>query len=109
MVDLKTAIKELNEGKIEFVYNSDACTTEGEIVILLKELEKLRKEINPWNPYPDIFPEEEGNYWITYQYTNPDGEKALMTAKEFYSEKHHAFMGHNSRTIAWKKDIPYNE
>lgn len=44
MVDLKTAIHELNTGKIEFVYkDDDCCTTEGEVVILLKRLEELEK------------------------------------------------------------------
>lgn len=44
MVDLKTAIHELNTGKIEFVYKEDdCCTTEGEVVILLKRLEELEK------------------------------------------------------------------
>lgn len=42
MVDLKTAIEELNTGKIEFDYKEDnCCTTEGEVVILLKRLAEL--------------------------------------------------------------------
>lgn len=43
MVDLKIAINELNTGKLEFKANeSDAvCTTEGEIVILLKRLQEF--------------------------------------------------------------------
>lgn len=42
MVDLKTAIEELNTGKITFEYNSDnCCTTEGEVVIYLKELQRI--------------------------------------------------------------------
>ena len=44
MVDLKTAIHELNTGKIEFNYkDDDCCTTEGEVVILLKRLAELEK------------------------------------------------------------------
>ncbi|WP_097006722.1 hypothetical protein [Lacrimispora amygdalina] len=39
MVDLDTAINELNTGVIEFDYpNGTGCTTEGEVVILLKRL-----------------------------------------------------------------------
>ena len=42
MVDIKTAIHELNTGKIEFDYkDDDCCTTEGEVVILLKRLAEL--------------------------------------------------------------------
>lgn len=42
MVDIKTAIYELNTGKIEFDYkDDDCCTTEGEVVILLKRLAEL--------------------------------------------------------------------
>ena len=42
MVDLQTAIEELNTGKIEFDYkDDDCCTTEGEVVILLKRLAEL--------------------------------------------------------------------
>ena len=42
MVDIKTAIHELNTGKIEFNYKEDdCCTTEGEVVILLKRLAEL--------------------------------------------------------------------
>ena len=42
MVDIKTAIHELNTGKIEFNYkDDDCCTTEGEVVVLLKRLEEL--------------------------------------------------------------------
>ncbi len=42
MVDIQTAIDELNTGKIEFDYkDDDCCTTEGEIVILLKRLAEL--------------------------------------------------------------------
>lgn len=44
MVDLKTAIHELNTGKIEFDYKDDnCCTTEGEVVILLKRLAELEE------------------------------------------------------------------
>lgn len=44
MVDLQTAIDELNTGKIEFDYkDDDCCTTEGEVVILLKRLADLEK------------------------------------------------------------------
>ena len=42
MVDLQTAIDEINTGKIEFDYkDDDCCTTEGEVVILLKRLAEL--------------------------------------------------------------------
>ena len=42
MVDLQTVIEELNTGKIEFDYkDDDCCTTEGEVVILLKRLAEL--------------------------------------------------------------------
>ena len=42
MVDLQTAIDELNTGKIEFDYkDDDCCTTEGEVVIHLKRLAEL--------------------------------------------------------------------
>ena len=42
MVGIQTAIDELNTGKIKFDYiDADCCTTEGEVVILLKELAKL--------------------------------------------------------------------
>ena len=44
MVDLKTAIKELNTGIIEFEYPNDSgCTTEGEVVTFLKRLEEFEK------------------------------------------------------------------
>lgn len=44
MVDLQTAIDEINTGKIEFDYkDDDCCTTEGEVVILLKRLAELEK------------------------------------------------------------------
>ena len=44
MVDLQTAIDEINTGKIEFDYtDEDCCTTEGEVVILLKRLAELEK------------------------------------------------------------------
>jgi len=44
MVDLQTTIDELNTGKIEFDYkDDDCCTTEGEVVILLKRLAELEK------------------------------------------------------------------
>ena len=42
MVDLQTAIEELNTGKIEFTCkDDDCCTTEGEVVIFLKRLAEL--------------------------------------------------------------------
>ena len=42
MVNLQTVIEELNTGKIEFDYkDDDCCTTEGEVVILLKRLAEL--------------------------------------------------------------------
>ena len=42
MVNIKTAIHELNTGKIEFDYkDDDCCTTEGEVAILLKRLAEL--------------------------------------------------------------------
>lgn len=44
MVDLQTVIDEINTGKIEFDYkDDDCCTTEGEVVILLKRLAELEK------------------------------------------------------------------
>ena len=44
MVDLQTVIDELNYGKIEFdCKDDDCCTTEGEVVILLKRLAELEK------------------------------------------------------------------
>lgn len=44
MVDIQTAIDELNTGKIEFAFkDDDCCTTEGEVVILLKRLAELEK------------------------------------------------------------------
>lgn len=44
MVDLQTAIDEINTGKIEFDYkDNDCCTTEGEVVIFLKRLAELEK------------------------------------------------------------------
>ena len=47
MVDLQTAINELNYGKIEFNYKTDdCCTTEGEVVILLERLADLEEESN---------------------------------------------------------------
>ena len=46
MVDLQTAIDEINTGKIEFDYkDDDCCTTEGEIVIFLKRLAELEKAV----------------------------------------------------------------
>ena len=46
MVDLKTAIEEINTGKIEFDYRDDSCcTTPGEVVILLKRLEYMESEL----------------------------------------------------------------
>ena len=46
MVDIKTAIYELNTGKIEFDYkDDDCCTTEGEVVILLERLAELEQRI----------------------------------------------------------------
>jgi hypothetical protein len=49
MVPLETLIEELNNGNIEFQYNTDkACSTVGECVIYLKELEdyiKSSKEV----------------------------------------------------------------
>ena len=46
MVDIKTAIYELNAGKIVFDYkDDDCCTTEGEVVILLKRLVELDKTV----------------------------------------------------------------
>lgn len=46
MVDIKTAINELNTGKIEFDYKlDDCCTTPGEVVILLKRLESFESEL----------------------------------------------------------------
>lgn len=46
MVDIKTAIDELNTGKIEFDYKSDdCCTTPGEVVILLERLEDIESEL----------------------------------------------------------------
>lgn len=41
MVDLQTAINEINYGKIEFEYNVDCCTTPGEVVIYLKTLQEI--------------------------------------------------------------------
>lgn len=44
MVELQTVIDEINTGKIEFDYkDDDCCTTEGEVVILLKRLAELEK------------------------------------------------------------------
>lgn len=44
MIDLQTIIDEINTGKIEFDYkDDDCCTTEGEVVILLKRLAELEK------------------------------------------------------------------
>lgn len=109
MVDLKTVINELNTGKIEFKRAEDCsfCTTEGELVLLLEELQKLRTEINPWFEYPDVYPEEEGYYWITYKMIDIDGKEVLTTAKAFYSETYHAFMDYNNKVIAWKAEKPY--
>lgn len=46
MVDLETAIEEINTGKIEFDYRDDSCcTTPGEVVILLKRLEYMESEL----------------------------------------------------------------
>lgn len=110
MVNLKTVINELKTGKIEFnrTEYSDFCTTEGELILLLEELQKLRKEINPWIEYPDVYPENEGYYWITYKTIDIDGKEILTTTKAFYSEKYHAFMDYNNKVIAWKKEKPYN-
>lgn len=44
MVDLQTAIEELNTGRIEFNYNEDCCTTPGEVVILLERLADLESK-----------------------------------------------------------------
>lgn len=54
MIELKTAIKELKSGAVEFSHHGSSCLTEGELILLLEELESLRKEINPWIPYPDV-------------------------------------------------------
>ncbi len=42
MVDLKTAINELNTGSVEFTYKNDGgCTTVGEVVIFLERLQEF--------------------------------------------------------------------
>lgn len=42
MVSIETAIRELNNGTVQFHYpNDNGCTTEGEIIILLKRLAKF--------------------------------------------------------------------
>ncbi len=44
MVTTDKAIEELNSNKIDFVYNDDsACTTQGEVVIMLKSLREYEK------------------------------------------------------------------
>lgn len=44
MVSLDTAIKELNTGIIKFNYPTNSgCTTEGEVVILLKRLKEFEE------------------------------------------------------------------
>lgn len=44
MVSLTTAIQELNTGIITFQYPEEgACSTEGEIIILLKRLAEFEK------------------------------------------------------------------
>lgn len=50
MVDLKTAIDEINTGEIEFTSKSDVCTTEGEVVIYLQRLNELD---TPESPYKE--------------------------------------------------------
>ena len=63
MVSLQTAINEINTGAIEFM-GDDACTTEGEVVIYLKQLleykslgltpDQIRKLINPLKKYYEL-------------------------------------------------------
>lgn len=44
MVSIDTAIKELNTGVVTFNYPTDSgCTTEGEVVILLKRLKQFEE------------------------------------------------------------------
>ena len=44
MVTTDKAIEELNSNKIDFVYNDDSvCTTQGEVVIMLKNLREYEK------------------------------------------------------------------
>lgn len=44
MVNLETAISELNTGIVEFTYSKDGgCTTEGEVVTYLKRLKEFEK------------------------------------------------------------------
>lgn len=49
MVDLKTAVEEINTGKIEFTSQEDVCTTEGEVVTHLKRLLELDTPQTPYN------------------------------------------------------------
>jgi len=121
MTDLRNAIEQLNTGLIEFIYPNKGYVTEGEVVSLLKELDQYRNtgmdpedilsklqkinDNNEWIPYEKQKPNVEGFYWITYK---NEVLNEYCTAKEWYSENHHAFMGHNASVIAWKYDIPYN-
>lgn len=99
MVDISTAIKELNNGDIEFSYkNENARTTEGEVVILLNRLKEfddiglepfeIRKVLKSWLALLDSRMEE---------YTSGFANLVLYTHKEnnlpedskLYSEELH--------------------
>ena len=92
MVDINTAIEELNTGKIEFDYKSDdCCTTPGEVVILLRHLQS--KE-TPESIHPD------GDIHITACSRCGSGEY-------LHNEdgNQNAFCGQCGQAIDWKENM----